>query len=106
MVETCKAAGVNIYVDGVINHMYVCYEKFHVKIYHFFGFLPTKMVSWQLASSLSEMVEMVLVLEQYRLCIRSGLNGSGTGTSGFSYSVLGLVWMVLVLELVDSHILY
>jgi hypothetical protein len=67
MVETCKAAGVNIYVDGVINHMYVCYEKFHVKIDNFFGFLRTNLVSWQLASSISaisEMVEIVLVLEQ------------------------------------------
>ncbi len=64
MVETCKAAGVNIYVDGVINHMYVSYEKFNVKIYNFFGFLRTNLVSGQLASSISEIVEMVLMLEQ------------------------------------------
>jgi hypothetical protein len=35
------------------------------------------------------------------LSIRSGLDGSGTGIGGFSYSLSGLVWMVLVLELVD-----
>ncbi len=38
--------------------------------------------------------------------IRSGLDGSGTGTGGSSYPVLGLVRMVLVLELLDPAILY
>jgi hypothetical protein len=49
---------------------------------------------------------MVLVLELFLLCIRSDLDGSGTGTGGSSYSVSGLVWMVLVLELVDPLTLY
>jgi hypothetical protein len=40
------------------------------------------------------------------ISIRSGLDGSGTGTGGSSYSVLGLVWKVLVLELVDFPTLY
>jgi hypothetical protein len=53
---------------------------------------------------------MVLVLElvdppTLYYC-RSGLDGSGTGTGEFSLSELGLVWMVLVLELVDSHTMY
>jgi hypothetical protein len=42
----------------------------------------------------------------FLLCIRSGLDDSGTGTGGSSYSVFGLVLMVLVLELVDSPTLY
>jgi hypothetical protein len=40
------------------------------------------------------------------LYIRSGLDGTGIGTSGSSYSVAGLVWMVLVLELVYPPTLY
>jgi hypothetical protein len=40
------------------------------------------------------------------LCIRSGLDSSGTRTVGSSYSVLGLVWMILVLELVDFPTFY
>jgi hypothetical protein len=50
---------------------------------------------------------MVLVLELVYppspTLYRSGLDGSGPGTGGFSFSVLGLVWMVLVMELVDFH---
>ncbi len=51
---------------------------------------------------------MVLVLElvDSPTFTRSGLDCSGTGTGEFSFSELGLVWMVLVLELVNSHTMY